>query len=68
MLLCIQVGRLSAQLRTAAAVVHMTRCALSSCLKVVSSKETADVSEDVDLDVALMCMKVGRITGASLCV
>lgn len=53
-----EAGRLAGQLRTAAAVVYISRCAVASCFQAVSSKEPPAVSEDVEMDVALMCLKV----------
>lgn len=54
----VEVTTLKGQLSTAAAVVFVTRRALSSCLRVVSSAEPPLVAEDVDIDVALMALKV----------
>lgn len=59
-----EVGRLRGQLNTAAAVIFVTRRAMSSCLRVVTTAEPPAVTEDVELDVALMHMKVRCLSRA----
>lgn len=60
------VQQLRGQLDTAAAVVHVTRQAVASCKRIIATADVPDIRENVELDVALLYMKVSRCS--RLCV
>ena len=67
-----ELGRLRGQVVTAGAVVFVTRRAVASCLRVISPIEPPIIAEDLELDVALLHMKVcvcvcGRVKWGWVC-